>query len=79
MTAAPLVSGRMLDHLSLRVADVDAAAASYTRVFGPVQRTGTEIPHSPQEWPQYHPRSYGVFVRDRDGNNVEAVHHGSPA
>ena len=25
--------------------------------------------------PQYHPRYYGAFVLDRDGNNVEAVCH----
>ena len=27
-------------------------------------------------WPIYHPGYYGVFLRDPDGNNVEAVHHG---
>ncbi|MGH3007432.1 MAG: VOC family protein [Gaiellaceae bacterium] len=27
--------------------------------------------------PQYHPSYYGAFVLDPDGNNVEAVHHGS--
>ena len=26
-------------------------------------------------WPEYHPGYYGVFFRDPDGNNVEAVHH----
>jgi hypothetical protein len=26
-------------------------------------------------WPEYHPGYYGAFVRDPDGNNVEAVHH----
>jgi catechol 2,3-dioxygenase-like lactoylglutathione lyase family enzyme len=25
--------------------------------------------------PQYHPDYYGAFVRDRDGNNIEAVCH----
>jgi len=25
---------------------------------------------------QYHPAYYGAFVRDPDGHNVEAVHHG---
>jgi len=24
---------------------------------------------------EYHPGYYGAFVRDPDGNNVEAVHH----
>jgi catechol 2,3-dioxygenase-like lactoylglutathione lyase family enzyme len=30
----------------------------------------------PGERPQYHAGYYGAFVRDPDGNNVEAVHHG---
>jgi hypothetical protein len=25
--------------------------------------------------PEYHPGYYGAFVRDPDGNNVEAVSH----
>ncbi|MGH4014136.1 MAG: VOC family protein [Pseudonocardiaceae bacterium] len=37
---------------------------------------GAEILHPPREWPEYHPTYYGVFLRDLDGNNVEAVHHG---
>ena len=28
--------------------------------------------------PQYSPGYYGAFVRDPDGNSVEAVHHGEP-
>ena len=127
----------MLDHLALQVADVDAAAAFYTRVFAPagvretmrIERpegpvvglsgpdgfphlwlgplvdpgsrpvhlaltapsrdavdavhaaaleTGTEILHAPRVWPEYHPGYYGVFFRDPDGNNVEAVHHTFP-
>ncbi len=31
--------------------------------------------HEPQLWPEYHPDYYGAFVRDPDGNNVEAVCH----
>jgi hypothetical protein len=26
-------------------------------------------------WPEYHASYYGAFVRDPDGNNVEAVCH----
>ena len=37
-----------------------------------------EVLHAPREWPEYHPGYYGVFVRDLDGNNVEAVFHGAP-
>ena len=128
------MSRRMLDHLSLQVADVDAAATFYTRVFascgvrelmrhdspagavvglcGPdnypklwlgslvdngvrpvhlaitapsrdavdavftaAREAGAEILHEPRLWPEYHPGYYGVFLRDPDGNNVEAVHH----
>ncbi|MEO6472077.1 MAG: VOC family protein [Aeromicrobium sp.] len=36
---------------------------------------GTEILHEPREWPEYHPNYYGVFLRDPDGNNIEAVCH----
>ena len=31
---------------------------------------------APREWPGYPPGYYGVFLRDLDGHNVEAVHHG---
>jgi catechol 2,3-dioxygenase-like lactoylglutathione lyase family enzyme len=36
---------------------------------------GAEVLHEPRLWPEYHPNYYGVFVRDPDGNNVEAVCH----
>jgi catechol 2,3-dioxygenase-like lactoylglutathione lyase family enzyme len=36
---------------------------------------GAEVLHEPREWPEYHPGYYGAFVRDLDGNNVEAVCH----
>ena len=128
----------MIDHLALQVADVDAAAAFYVRVFAPLgvreamrhdspdgavvglcgpdgyphlwlgglvddgsrpvhlalrapsreavdevyalaEAAGAEILHEPRIWPEYHPGYYGVFFRDPDGNNVEAVHHTFPA
>jgi catechol 2,3-dioxygenase-like lactoylglutathione lyase family enzyme len=127
----------VIDHLSLQVADVDAAAALYLRLFAPLGikevmrfprdgelviglggpdgvpkfwlgpagglptrevhvafsaadraavdavhaaalEAGVEVLHPPKEWPQYHPGYYGVFVRDLDGNNVEAVCHAEP-
>jgi catechol 2,3-dioxygenase-like lactoylglutathione lyase family enzyme len=37
---------------------------------------GVQVLHAPREWPQYHPGYYGVFLRDPDGHNVEAVYHG---
>jgi catechol 2,3-dioxygenase-like lactoylglutathione lyase family enzyme len=33
---------------------------------------------APGPRPQYAPDYYGAFVRDPDGNSVEAVHHGEP-
>jgi predicted lactoylglutathione lyase len=37
--------------------------------------TGAEVLHTPHEWPEYHPSYYAAFVRDLDGNNIEAVCH----
>ena len=34
-----------------------------------------EVLHEARVWPEYHPAYYGAFVRDPDGNNVEAVCH----
>lgn len=119
----------MLDHLSIQVSDVAAAAAFYDAVLAPLGgkrlmdmgevigfgRTqprfwlgptttagearevhiaftapdratvdafhdaavaaGAEVLHAPRVWPEYHPTYYGAFVRDPDGNNVEAVCH----
>ena len=36
---------------------------------------GAEVLHEPRLWPEYHPNYFGAFVRDPDGNNVEAVSH----
>lgn len=37
---------------------------------------GVEPLHEPRIFSEYHPNYYGAFVRDPDGNNVEAVFHG---
>ena len=39
------------------------------------RREGAEVLHEPRLWPEYHAGYYGGFVRDPDGNNIEAVHH----
>jgi catechol 2,3-dioxygenase-like lactoylglutathione lyase family enzyme len=36
---------------------------------------GAEVLHPAKIWPEYHEHYYGAFVRDPDGNNVEAVCH----
>jgi catechol 2,3-dioxygenase-like lactoylglutathione lyase family enzyme len=46
--------------------------------FAAAKEAGAEVLHEPRLWPEYHPGYYGAFVRDPDGNNVEAVHHNMP-
>ncbi len=41
--------------------------------FEAAKAAGAEVLHEPRVWPEYHPTYYGAFVRDPDGNNVEAV------
>lgn len=63
--------GEGRSHLTFGAADrltVDA-------VWAGARELGTEILHEPREWPEYHEGNYGVFVRDPDGNNVEAETH----
>jgi len=43
--------------------------------FAAAVTAGAEVLHEPRLWPEYHERYYGAFVRDPDGNNVEAVCH----
>jgi catechol 2,3-dioxygenase-like lactoylglutathione lyase family enzyme len=58
-------------HLALSAPTRDAVDA----VQDAAARAGAELLHSARLWPEYHPGYYGVFLRDPDGNNVEAVHH----
>jgi catechol 2,3-dioxygenase-like lactoylglutathione lyase family enzyme len=37
--------------------------------------SGAEVLHEAQLWPEYHANYYAAFVRDPDGNNIEAVCH----
>ena len=118
-----------LDHLSLQVADIEAAVAFYGAALAPLgvrqlmrhddvvgfgsdrpffwlgkattdgparevhiaftaadRRTvyafrdaaagvGAEVLHKPRIFREYHPSYFAAFVRDPDGNNVEAVCH----
>jgi catechol 2,3-dioxygenase-like lactoylglutathione lyase family enzyme len=121
---------RVLDHLAIQCADLDASAAFYDAVLAPLggervmdfgnvigygraerptfwlgplttgepnrevhiafqapdraavraffavaTSAGAPVLHEPRVWPEYHPTYYGAFVRDPDGNNVEAVCH----
>jgi catechol 2,3-dioxygenase-like lactoylglutathione lyase family enzyme len=62
-------------HLALSAPSREAVDA----VHAAAVEAGAEVLHAPRVWPEYHPGYYGVFLRDSDGNNVEAVHHGDPA
>jgi catechol 2,3-dioxygenase-like lactoylglutathione lyase family enzyme len=44
--------------------------------FAAAVAAGAEVLHEPRVWPEYHEHYYGAFVRDPDGNNVEACSHG---
>jgi catechol 2,3-dioxygenase-like lactoylglutathione lyase family enzyme len=48
--------------------DVDA-------FFAAARAHGAVVLHEPKLWPEYHEDYYGAFVRDPDGNNVEACCH----
>ena len=58
-------------HVAFRAKDRDAVHAFHDTAVG----LGAESLHEPKYWPEYHPGYYGAFVRDPDGNNVEAVCH----
>ena len=51
--------------------------AAVRTFFDVAVAAGAEVLHEPRMWPEYHPEYYGAFVRDPDGNNVEAVCHRS--
>ncbi len=59
-------------HVAFRAPDRAAVDAVHEAAVA----GGVEVLHAPREWPEYHPGYYAVFLRDPDGHNVEAVHHG---
>jgi catechol 2,3-dioxygenase-like lactoylglutathione lyase family enzyme len=58
-------------HIAFAAPDRAAVRAFFAAAVG----AGAEVLHEPRVWPEYHPAYYGAFVRDPDGNNVEAVCH----
>jgi catechol 2,3-dioxygenase-like lactoylglutathione lyase family enzyme len=58
-------------HVAFAAADRAAVRAFVEAAVG----TGAEVLHEPRLFPEYHPNYYGGFVRDPDGNNVEACCH----
>ncbi len=60
-------------HIAFGAPDTATVDAFYAKAL----ELGAESLHAPRLWPEYHPGYYGAFVRDPDGNNVEAVFHGA--
>jgi catechol 2,3-dioxygenase-like lactoylglutathione lyase family enzyme len=58
-------------HLAFKAPD----RAAVTAFFDAAVAAEAEVLHEPRVWPEYHEQYFGTFVRDPDGNNVEAVCH----
>jgi catechol 2,3-dioxygenase-like lactoylglutathione lyase family enzyme len=58
-------------HIAFSAPDRATVRAFFDAAVG----AGADVLHEPRVWPEYHPDYYGAFVRDPDGNNVEAVCH----
>jgi len=61
-------------HVAFTAPDADTVDAFYAAALG----AGGEDNGPPGLRAHYHPGYYGAYVRDPDGNNVEAVFHGPP-
>jgi catechol 2,3-dioxygenase-like lactoylglutathione lyase family enzyme len=57
------------------IAFVAPDRASVDTFFAAAVEKGAEVLHEPRIHDEYHANYYGAFVRDPDGNNVEAVCH----
>jgi len=58
-------------HIAFAAADRAGVDAFFRAAVG----AGAEVLHEPRIHEEYHEHYYGAFVRDPDGNNVEAVSH----
>ncbi len=70
--------GRQATGEGFRESHIAFSAASRAAVrafFDAAVAHGAEVLHEPRLWPEYHANYFGAFVRDPDGNNVEAVCH----
>jgi catechol 2,3-dioxygenase-like lactoylglutathione lyase family enzyme len=61
-------------HIAFTAESVEQVRAFHSAAL----EAGAEELHAPRLWPEYHEHYYGAFVRDPDGNNVEAVCHTAP-
>jgi catechol 2,3-dioxygenase-like lactoylglutathione lyase family enzyme len=69
----PLTTGQPNREVHICFEAEDRAAVR--AFFDAAVATGAEVLHEPRVFPEYHPNYYGGFVRDPDGNNVEACNH----
>jgi catechol 2,3-dioxygenase-like lactoylglutathione lyase family enzyme len=69
----PLTTGE--PNREIHVAFTARDRAAVRAFFDAAVNTGAPVLHEPRVWPEYHATYYGAFVRDPDGNNVEAVCH----
>jgi catechol 2,3-dioxygenase-like lactoylglutathione lyase family enzyme len=59
------------NHIAFRA----ASRAAVDEFLSAAIELGAVVLHEARVWPEYHDGYYGAFVRDPDGNNIEAVHH----
>ena len=58
-------------HVAFTAPDADRVRAFFQAAVD----QGAEVLHGPRLWPEYHEHYFGAFVRDPEGNNLEAVCH----
>jgi catechol 2,3-dioxygenase-like lactoylglutathione lyase family enzyme len=58
-------------HVAFTAPDADGVRAFFQAAVD----QGAEVLHEPRLWPEYHEHYFGAFVRDPEGNNLEAVCH----
>ena len=73
----PLTTGE--PNREIHIAFAAESRAAVRAFFDAAVGQGATVLHEPRVWPEYHPGYYGGFVRDPDGNNVEAVSHAREA
>jgi catechol 2,3-dioxygenase-like lactoylglutathione lyase family enzyme len=62
-------AGSLETHIAFSSPDRQTVRAFATAA----EAIGAVLLHAPRLWPEYDEHYYGAFVRDPDGNNVEAV------
>jgi catechol 2,3-dioxygenase-like lactoylglutathione lyase family enzyme len=70
---APVAGGGEAREMHIAFAAPDRATVD--AFHNAAVKAGAAVLHAPRLWPEYHESYYGAFVRDPDGNNVEAVCH----